>query len=303
MAEAPAFSVILPVYNRTATLDRALASVAAQRYAPLDIIAVDDGSSDDSLAKLQSWQARLPNLVVVAQANAGVAAARNNAVRRARGDWLAFIDSDDAWRGELLAKYRAAIAGNPDIDLLHSDRVAPDGTSRKDHFPDRAHGFYESPAALFTHWCIKTSSVALRASLYHQVGGFIENLYSCSDYEFFWRAAFASRQIGYVDEPLVDIHHGALGMARKLPTHARLRDNLRAMASAIDWMRARQGQGGEAQRLLAAWRSREFRALIRESIKRGALPDLMQDIAAFSLEAISGRYHYAPHGRAPAPGR
>jgi glycosyltransferase involved in cell wall biosynthesis len=91
----PQVAVILPVYNGEETILRAVASVLRQSYANLELIVVDDGSTDSTLAQLATVQD--VRLTVIRQSNLGVAAARNEAFQQASGEWIAFIDADDVW--------------------------------------------------------------------------------------------------------------------------------------------------------------------------------------------------------------
>ena len=115
MTDAPLVSVIVPVYNGAAYLAEALASVQAQSYHPIEVIVVDDGSTDTSgdVARQAIPQARL-----FRQANQGAGAARNRGVAEARGDLLAFLDQDDVWVGEKLAWQVATLAAEPTLDVV-----------------------------------------------------------------------------------------------------------------------------------------------------------------------------------------
>lgn len=95
MSKRPQISVIIPVYNVEAYLEECLQSVAAQTFAPLEVILVNDGSSDGSGDICQSFLKRYPNWLYVEQSNQGVAAARKNGLAHAQGEYLAFLDADD----------------------------------------------------------------------------------------------------------------------------------------------------------------------------------------------------------------
>lgn len=96
-------SVVMPCYQSGETVERSVRSVQAQTMADWELIAVDDGSTDDTLARLQALQKDEPRMRVVHQANAGVSAARNAGIDAARGEWLFFLDADDRLTPDALA--------------------------------------------------------------------------------------------------------------------------------------------------------------------------------------------------------
>src|SRR5689334_608108 len=91
----PRLSVVVPVYNVERYLDECLASLAAQSVGDFEAILIDDGSTDSGPAIARAWAERDPRFRVVTQANAGLGAARNAGIELARGEFLAFLDSDD----------------------------------------------------------------------------------------------------------------------------------------------------------------------------------------------------------------
>lgn len=106
-------SCILPVFNGAPYLTEALESVFAQTYRPIEIIAVDDGSTDDTPAVLQRFADRVR---IVRQANAGPAAARNHGLRLCQGSFVAFLDADDLWHVDKLARQVAHLETRPAVD-------------------------------------------------------------------------------------------------------------------------------------------------------------------------------------------
>src|SRR6201996_9541224 len=100
----PLVSVILPVYNGADYVGATIQSVLTQTYQNLEIIAVDDGSSDQTLEVLSQYAAGESRLRVVSQANAGVARARNRGIAEAKGDFIAPLDADDLWAPEKIAR-------------------------------------------------------------------------------------------------------------------------------------------------------------------------------------------------------
>lgn len=106
-------SVIIPVYNGAAYLAEALQSVAAQTHPPDEVIVVDDGSSDASAAIARGFA---PPVACIQIAHAGGAAARNQGIAGAAGDWLAFLDADDLWTAEKLQLQAAVLKSEAEVD-------------------------------------------------------------------------------------------------------------------------------------------------------------------------------------------
>src|SRR5262249_26420702 len=111
---APLVSVLMPVYNREAYLAGAIESILAQTYRPLEIIVVDDGSTDASAAIAQ----RYAEVRYAYQPHAGIAAARNRTLSLARGEYLAFLDSDDLWEPSTLDRQMAVMLSAPELGML-----------------------------------------------------------------------------------------------------------------------------------------------------------------------------------------
>ena len=124
----PLVSVIVPVHNGERFVGEALASVMNQTCQPLEVLAIDDGSSDRSVAIIQSF----PTVHCIVQPNAGVGAARNRGVQESTSEFLAFLDQDDIWLpGKIEAQLRLALA-DPSLDyvLTWQKRFLQHGTER-----------------------------------------------------------------------------------------------------------------------------------------------------------------------------
>ncbi len=115
---APEVSIILPVFNGGAFLDDALRSVLRQEVTDFEILAVDDGSTDDSPDRLAAWREREPRLRVITTRNGGPAAARNRGLAEARGAVVGFIDADDLWPAGKLALQLARLKAAPELDAV-----------------------------------------------------------------------------------------------------------------------------------------------------------------------------------------
>ncbi len=125
---SPTISVLLPVYNAAATLEEALASLAAQTFRDYEIVAVDDGSDDGSAALLETWARREPRLRVLRQPHRGVTAALARGLEACRAPWVARMDADDVAHPERLAQQAAFLRAHPEVAVLGTRvRLHPHG--------------------------------------------------------------------------------------------------------------------------------------------------------------------------------
>ena len=120
-------SVIIPTYNRAGIVGRAIESALTQTYHDVEVIVVDDGSSDHTRDVVRSFGARVRYLY---QANAGVTAARNRGIREARGEFIAFLDSDDEWKSWRVEAQVTALSQHAVAGLAWTDMAAVDNTGR-----------------------------------------------------------------------------------------------------------------------------------------------------------------------------
>lgn len=127
---SPAVSIILPTYNRAAFLPQAFASIDAQSFRDWELVVVDDGSTDDTRGIIESLPLSLRDrLRYVYQPNGGAYAARNTGLDHARGELIAFFDSDDEWLPHHLRDCREALQRNPDVHWVYAaSRLVDDAT-------------------------------------------------------------------------------------------------------------------------------------------------------------------------------
>lgn len=119
----PLVSIVMPTYNRSALIGYAIDSVLAQSYTNWELIIVDDGSTDNTLALLAERYATEARIKLYKQANAGQGAARNNAIQHSAGEFIAFLDSDNIWRADRLSAGITVLLHNPAVGVCYSDET------------------------------------------------------------------------------------------------------------------------------------------------------------------------------------
>ena len=184
-----AVSVIIPTYNCARYLGEALDSVASQTYRDLEIIVVDDGSTDGTPQLLARYGSAVR---VVSQPNLGLPAARNAGIRAAAGRYLALLDADDIWLPEKLAVQMAHLAQHPDCAWICTDWESFDETGLLEASGLRRYPAWRDPdscRALVKADFVNCSSLLLRRDCFDLAGRFDERLRAAEDTEFWVRMA------------------------------------------------------------------------------------------------------------------
>ena len=198
-------SVIMAVYNGAATISRALDSAFAQRSAPeFEIIVANDGSTDATAETLQRYAGRI---TVIEGEHRGNGPARNRAIARARGEYLAFLDADDAWLPDKLARTVAVLDRDPGCVLVYSNATLVDRSGRVLGLYVRRESAY-APALdeMFNYfWPILESMTVMRRTAFDAAGGFWEEpgAYRVNGVGFLWMRMRELGHFHYIAESLV----------------------------------------------------------------------------------------------------
>ena len=214
----PRVTVVIPTYNRGPMVREAIESVLGQTYPSFELIVVDDGSTDDTMAQLGKYRSRLR---LFSQARKGVSAARNVGAGQARGSLLAFLDSDDLWRPTKLAFQADFMELHPEIAVCQTDEIWIRNGVRVN--PRAIHRKPEGDIFLpsLDLCLVSPSAVMMRRDLFMALGGFDEALPVCEDYDLWLRIAI-DHQVALIPEPLVikrgghadQLSHSVWGMDR-----------------------------------------------------------------------------------------
>lgn len=286
-ARAPLVSVILPTYNRAHVIGRALRSVLEQDFTDFEVLVVDDASTDDTERVVRAFGD--PRIRYLREPrNGGPNAARNRGLREARGEFIAFLDSDDEWLPGKLSRQVARFRELPEtVGAVYTgvETLTPRG-ERKWFVPRRRGDLYP---ALLAHNVLHgaSQSIMIRRSVTERVGGFDVRYPAIGDYDY-WVRVSACCEIDHVAEPLAR-YHDTVSEARVSRSYA---NNLRGRELFYEKHRAEMKRLGVAHRFLtesarrhlkrAHWDPVQARELLRE-----ALAEQPRDVHAWLLLAKS----------------
>jgi Glycosyl transferase family 2 len=199
-AGPPEFSIIVPAYEAAGTVGEAVESALAQTYPAREIVICDDGSRDDLAAALDDFGDRV---ILIRQENAGPAAARNAAARRASGEFVANLDADDVLLPGNLEARAELLTARPDLDIVGSDGfVEVDGNVVRHLYRDDWRFETGDQRAAILERCFIAMHWAVRRSRLLEVGGFDPAISHGEDWECFIRLILSGSRAGMVDEPL-----------------------------------------------------------------------------------------------------
>lgn len=275
--DKPLVSVVIPTYNRAHLLSRAIYSALAQDCPELEVIVVDDGSTDETPRLITQFETVR---AIRFERNRGGAAARNAGIKAARGEFVAFLDSDDEWLPAKTRRQVDVILGSPAIGAVYCRYFVQDDATGQ-----RIEGFSELYTGsirpvLFRGRCPRSVSLFLvRRAALEQVGGFDESLAGFQDADL-WIRLSDKWEFGAVDEALVVIHEHS---GTRVTTDPIVRE--RALDSFLDkWqepMTEAMGTSGIAayrRRNMAVARAAQVLALVESRQRRRAVNELVRFI-------------------------
>ena len=207
---APTVSVVIPTYNRSKMLVEAVESALQQTRPPDEIIVTDDGSTDDTEQVVARYGGKLR---YIQQENSGPAAARNNGIRKASGDFIAFLDSDDLWVKDRLERQFAALEQYPELDFIFGLEAKFTAEQQFDGCEIKDRNVWEKLNSvdcvvpepfklLLEENFIPTSSVLFRKQCIATVGFIDESLQQAEDYDLWLRFASYGCRFGFVNSVL-----------------------------------------------------------------------------------------------------
>ena len=198
------FSIIIPLYNKAPYIRKALETVCAQTYRDYEIIVVNDGSTDDSAVVAESYLQHAEGIcyTIISQDNAGVAAARNRGVKHASGQYMAFLDADDWWEPDYLARMAELIADYPQAGVYGCNYVyyKPGKTRVALNIPT---GYINYPKAYYegSAMPIWTGATIMPKTVLEEIGGFPLGIKLGEDF-LLWAKTALHYKVAFLNEPL-----------------------------------------------------------------------------------------------------
>lgn len=209
---SPKVSVIIPTYNSAHFIIEAVDSVLAQTFTDFEILVIDDGSKDNTKEVLAEKYG--DSIQYFYKENGGVSKARNFGIEKAKGKYVAFLDSDDAWIPEKLEKQIVALEQNPDKKACYAsfylcdEKLNPLEINQSERKSDAL-----TDLLLIGNVVATPSTVIAEKEIFQQVGGFDHELSQCADWEMWIRIATKTEFI-YVDEPLLKYRQHGSNMSK-----------------------------------------------------------------------------------------
>lgn len=206
-------SVVIPAYNSADYIGRAIRSVQGQTYPAHEIIVVDDGSTDETEAAVSAFG---EGVTYLRQSNAGAAAARNNGIHAAEGEWIAFLDADDEWLPHKLQSQVELLQRHPELTWVYANfyqcgctgtprRIAhvPEVTGKLPEDTDYFDSYLSANLSGFYMWI---GTVLVRRQALLDAGLFKVGLLKVEDNDMWYRLSYRRSRVGYVCEPLSVYH-------------------------------------------------------------------------------------------------
>lgn len=267
----PLVSVIIPTYNRATVLPRAIDSVLAQKGADFELLIIDDGSTEKVDGGWRKVDDEKPSSIrhppsairVFRQENKGPAAARNFGIKEAKGEWIAFLDSDDEWKPGKLKAQLEFFRENPEYFICQTEEIWIRNGVRVN--PMKKHQkfggwIFEKCLPLCV---VSPSAVMMHRKLFDEVGLFDESLPACEDYDLWLRIA-AKYPIGLIEKPYIMKYGGhADQRSREFPAMDQFR--IRSLAKILSQNILTPEQTFAARRML----EEKAKIYIEGALKRG----------------------------------
>ncbi len=214
----PKISIIVPVYNTSKFLDRCLHSISKQTFKNIEILTIDDGSTDRSLEKLKQLQLNDPRIIIHSQQNQGLSAVRNTGINLAKADIISFIDSDDTIELNMIELMYNSISHKSDVDIVFTRcnylDMSNNITKISNILPDNKNKFFHkvisnelSPGAPLG---LYKKSLFINNNIFYPEQTYFEDIYTT------YKLIYSSNEISIVQEPLYNYYYNKNSISNSL---------------------------------------------------------------------------------------
>ena len=243
LMKQPLVSVILPTYNRAWALKTAIDSVLFQNYPNIELIVIDDGSRDNTKELLKDYKNQIR---VLTQENAGVSAARNRGIEKSRGEFIALLDSDDAWDKKKISCQMDFFMANPEALICQTQEVWIRNHKRVN--PKIKH---KKPSGMIfeqsLNLClVSPSAVMMKREIFEQKGYFNEKFLVCEDYDL-WLRISSTIPVFLIDKPYTIKNGGHKDQLSNL--HSQDKFRIRSLKNLLDSNTLTKDQSLKAQKV------------------------------------------------------
>ena len=238
MTNQPLISVIIPVYNTEKYISDCLNSLISQTEKNIEILTVDDGSTDNSLKILQQYAASHPNVKVFSQKNSGPGVARNLALRKAKGKYIMFCDSDDMYK-PTMCQEMAQIMENKRVDFAICDMEGMENKTATSNI--RQKGFQIINPNLFPEIAVGIICFIFRTDVLRKYDILFPPSFYAEDVAFIYKYIFISRQFFALDKKLYILRHRADSLTQSLTkNNPKIMSNLCAIEEIFVFLKQNQ---------------------------------------------------------------
>ena len=281
-AAQPLISVVIPCFNLQATLHETLDSVLGQTWRNIEVIAVDDSSTDRTPAILAAYATRDQRVRVIRQANAGCGASRNTGIAPARGSYIGLIDADDLWVPGYLAAHMQRFAADRQLGVSFTRirYIEHDGAPTSETTRPKLRGI--TPEDILQDNPAGCAMLVARRAVFDEVGLFNAKLRRAEDQEWLFRVALTGWKIEGIDEALADYRNSPMGLSADLEAQFKayldVLEHVRAIAPAIVGRAERRAIGHMLHYMARrAIRLGQSRGVVRDFLLRAlkAAPELL----------------------------
>ncbi|HEX4343304.1 MAG TPA: glycosyltransferase, partial [Verrucomicrobiae bacterium] len=202
---SPRVSIIIPAFNAAGVIAETLESVRNQTFTDFEVLIIDDGSSDNTCIVAKSFCDADPRFRLIPCRHTGLPTTRNTGIAQAGGEWIAFLDADDIWLPEKIARQMELVAARPEVDFTFTNYHFWDGTRdlRTRSYSEGMSAKDEVLPRLIERCSYAISTVMVRSDLLQLVGLFDTTLPSCEDWDLWLRMAENGMLVAGIKEPLV----------------------------------------------------------------------------------------------------